>query len=72
MAEWDDHNEYDECPCCGGEGVIFDCFDGFCEDAEYGCDDCTRPCPECTKKPASPELRQVLADALSSCPQEKT
>jgi hypothetical protein len=37
----------DECPCCGGEGFIFDCFDGFCADADMGCDDCTRPCPEC-------------------------
>lgn len=37
----------DECPVCGGEGFIFDCFDGCCIDAEIGCDDCTSPCPEC-------------------------
>ena len=36
----------DECPICGGEGFVFECFDGFCEDADIGCDDCERPC-EC-------------------------
>lgn len=39
----------DTCPCCGGDGYIFDCFDGFCENADIGCDDCTRPCPECAE-----------------------
>lgn len=62
-------NEYDEDPgdCwnCGGEGYIADCFDGFCEEAEYGCEDCTRPCPECARpKPNSDEMRRVLAEAL--------
>lgn len=37
----------DECPICGGEGFVFECFDGFCADADIGCDDCTRPC-ECS------------------------
>lgn len=37
----------DACQRCGGEGFIFECFDGFCEDADVGCDDCTQPCPEC-------------------------
>lgn len=55
----------DECPNCGGEGFTFECFDGCCEDCDIGCDDCTRPC-SCTKQPASPELRQILADALNS------
>ena len=48
-----DEHEYDDDPgdCwhCGGEGFIADCFDGFCEAAEYGCEDCTRPCPECAR-----------------------
>jgi hypothetical protein len=70
MDEPDDHNEYDNagCPCCDGEGFVFECFDGFCEDCDIGCDDCTRPCPECTPRQRGPsdELRQVLADALSS------
>lgn len=39
----------DECPDCGGEGYIFDCFDGLCFDAESGCDDCMRRCPECAR-----------------------
>jgi hypothetical protein len=38
----------DECWYCGGEGYTHDCFDGFCEAAEYGCADCSRPCRECT------------------------
>lgn len=69
-AEWDDHNEYDECPTCGGEGVIFNCFDGFCEDADWGCDDCTRACPDCSPnqvRDTGDELGQVLADALGQC-----
>jgi hypothetical protein len=37
----------EECSHCGGEGYTHDCFDGFCEAAEEGCEDCARPCPEC-------------------------
>lgn len=37
----------DECWHCGGEGFVHDCFDGFCEAAEEGCEDCSRTCPEC-------------------------
>lgn len=37
----------DECWHCGGAGETFDCIDGCCEDAEYGCEDCARPCLEC-------------------------
>src|SRR6185312_7378551 len=33
-----------DCWNCGGEGYTFDCFDGCCEDADVGCDDCTRRC----------------------------
>lgn len=44
----DDHNEYDECPHCGGEGFVFECFDGCCEDCDVGCDLCTKPCSECS------------------------
>jgi hypothetical protein len=35
------------CQVCGGEGFTFDCFDGCCEDAEVGCDDCCVVCHEC-------------------------
>lgn len=45
-----DYEDYDddpgECWNCGGEGFVWDCFDGFCVNAEDGCEDCTRPCPE--------------------------
>lgn len=37
----------DECWYCGGDGYVHDCIDGFCLEAEIGCDDCTRRCPEC-------------------------
>lgn len=43
----------EECWHCGGEGETFDCFDGFCADAELGCPDCTRPCPECRQHSAA-------------------
>lgn len=46
-ADYDDHLDGECCQNCGGEGFMFDCFDGFCADAEIGCDDCTRPCSEC-------------------------
>ena len=39
-----------ECWRCGGEGYVFECFDGYCLDAEVGCDDCTRRCPECVRR----------------------
>lgn len=37
----------EECPTCSGDGFIFDCFDGFCVDAEIGCEECTSVCPDC-------------------------
>lgn len=37
----------DECWNCGGNGYTYDCIDGCCEDAESGCELCSRPCPEC-------------------------
>lgn len=39
----------DECPNCGGEGYIADCFDGLCVNAEHGCEDCVRRCVECAR-----------------------
>lgn len=37
----------DDCPHCGGEGVIYDCIDGQCLDAEIGCDLCSQNCDYC-------------------------
>lgn len=48
--ETDDYE--DECWNCGGEGYVHDCIDGFCLDAEYGCDLCTYRCDVCNPKPA--------------------
>lgn len=42
---FDDPGE--DCGNCGGEGYVFDCIDGCCEDAEVGCDLCTRRCDWC-------------------------
>lgn len=37
----------EECPECGGEGYVTDCFDGLCFDEESGCEDCMRRCAGC-------------------------
>lgn len=76
-----DYDDYDDDPgdCyeCGGEGFVWDCFDGFCVNAEDGCDDCTRPCPECARRkrdnqptPDAQALSDVLAEALNTSPPE--
>ncbi|ASP64428.1 hypothetical protein [Sinorhizobium meliloti] len=44
---YDDDVYEDECFNCGGEGYVSDCFDGCCEDADSGCDLCTRRCDVC-------------------------
>lgn len=56
----------DDCPHCGGEGETHDCIDGCCEDAEYGCDLCTRACGECVRYHASVErwVRTAVVRAL--------
>lgn len=41
--------EDNDCPHCGGDGYVFDCVDGFCADAEVGCEMCTQPCVECAR-----------------------
>jgi hypothetical protein len=38
----------DECPNCGGEGVIYACFEEFaCADPDSGCELCERRCDWC-------------------------
>lgn len=37
----------EDCWFCSGEGETYDCIDGCCVDAEYGCAECASPCPEC-------------------------
>jgi hypothetical protein len=41
-----------DCGNCGGEGLVYDCIDGQCLDAEYGCKLCAMRCDYCT--PATP------------------
>jgi len=65
-ARYDDNNyfgdDYDdfvesECWNCGGDGYVFDCIDGCCEDADVGCDLCTRRCDVCKPRTPSPETK---------------
>lgn len=56
----------EECFHCGGEGYTFDCFDGFCEDAEIGCEQCARPCVECKLHEAKIK-RAVRIEVLKAC-----
>lgn len=38
----------EDCPECGGEGYVADCFEEFaCVDPESGCEECTRRCRGC-------------------------
>jgi hypothetical protein len=40
-----------ECWDCGGEGVVYDCFEEWaCVDPESGCDECMRRCDVCHGK----------------------
>jgi hypothetical protein len=48
----DYHDDFEEeCPNCGGEGVIYCCEDEIgCVDPESGCDLCERRCDWCNPK----------------------
>jgi len=51
----------DYCPNCGGEGVVYSCFEEWaCVDPEGGCDLCERRCDWC--HPRTPAGRSVLAE----------
>lgn len=40
--------EFEDCPNCGGEGVIYMCHSEYaCIDPEGGCDMCERRCDWC-------------------------
>ncbi len=44
---WDDQLE-GTCWQCGGDGVVYDCFEEYaCIDPEGGCDMCERRCDVC-------------------------
>lgn len=63
----DDYDDYEDRDCwnCGGEGLVADCFDGFCVNAEDGCSLCIRRCSICRHAPRNEQLDQVLVDALA-------
>lgn len=66
--EYDDHLDGGECWNCGGEGRVNDCIDGCCveQDDPY-CEYCSKRCDVCNpKRPASPELQEVLREALEN------
>jgi hypothetical protein len=48
--EYCDALDDQECPNCGGEGVLYECLDGFCVDDESGCEDCAYKCDWCNGK----------------------
>lgn len=70
MSDLDDDYDDGSCWQCGGEGFTFDCFDGACEDAEIGCDDCTRPCSICSPRKPDPVMQKVLGTALATTERE--
>lgn len=50
-----DHYHGDCCPNCGGDGVVYSCFDECaCVDPESGCDECERACDWCKPRPSLP------------------
>jgi len=55
----------DECSFCGGEGYTYDCFDGCCATAEYGCAVCERRCSECAlfAKQRAKAIREAVIEA---------
>jgi hypothetical protein len=53
--EYDDDWDNEPCWNCDGERFVSDCFDGFCLDADFGCDLCTYRCPICNPKPPATE-----------------
>lgn len=64
-----DHGDYDlddVCPNCGGEGVVYSCFEEWaCVDPEGGCDLCESRCDWC--RPRKPKGSAVApADGNST------
>lgn len=51
---YQDPDDMDCCPNCGGDGVVYNCFEEYaCVDPESGCDLCARRCDWCrTSRPS--------------------
>lgn len=64
-ADYDDFDDDDLCWNCHGEGFVYDCFEEYaCVDPEGGCDLCMSRCDICRPRKPTPELQQVLSEAL--------
>lgn len=63
----DDFDDDGECWNCNGEGLVYSRIDGFCDDAESGCDLCGRRCDVCNPATTrNSELDAVMSDALAA------
>jgi len=65
VSEPDFDPDYDldehDCPNCGGEGFVSNCFEEWaCLDPDEGCDDCTRRCDLCNRRP--PPTKEGASD----------
>jgi hypothetical protein len=50
MPDPEDYDDNGDCPNCGGEGFVADCFEEWaCLDPEGGCDLCTHRCDWCNR-----------------------
>ena len=50
MPDPEDYDDNGDCPNCGGEGFVADCFEEWaCLDPESGCDLCTHRCDWCNR-----------------------
>lgn len=52
--DYDDDWHLDVCGNGCDDGWVADCFDGFCVNAEDGCELCIRRCDWCNPRKASP------------------
>ena len=60
-----------ECPACKGDGFLAICIDGYCAQAEEGCDFCREPCETCKgdggwyvppDDPGTPRIPKLVQD----------
>lgn len=58
---YQDPDDMDCCPNCGGDGVVYDCFEEYaCVDPEGGCDLCARRCDWC--RPSKPRVEAPTSE----------
>ena len=53
MSDQANYEEDDDCPNCGGSGIIYSCWTEYaCVDPENGCEECARRCDWCSPRAA--------------------